>query len=206
VWVAPEAIATKGGSVNKGGNAQFVSTHSRLMTDVHARTHDPLYLVVPSRLTTIGFGAKSKPIPGTRSVGMVYNYLPWLIAALHQNGDPAADPQLEVVARSETIELQPGGVARVGFAVRNTGTQPIEDARASFQMRLDYAVTVRQPLPARLGPGDTAECSFEVQAPAQVNLSCAYNSIAYGHWCALYRRAGRAQLAHRVTRVTLQDR
>ena len=52
-WVPPYAIATKGGSVNKGGNPQFISIHARLMADVYARTHDPLYLAVPSRLTAM---------------------------------------------------------------------------------------------------------------------------------------------------------
>jgi hypothetical protein len=136
---------------------------------------------------------------------MIYNYLPWLIAALNQNSNPEPDPQLEVTVKDETLKLQPGGVTRIGFTVRNTGSQPIEDARASFQMRLDYTVTIRQPLPARLGPGETAECWYEIHAPAQVNLSCAYNAITYGHWSALYRRSTHARLAHRVIRVSLRD-
>jgi hypothetical protein len=205
VWLPPNSIATKGGSVNKGGSPQYISIHARLMADVYARTHDPLYLAVPSKLATAGFGEGSKPIPGTRSVGMVYNYLPWLITALHKNGDPDANPQLEVIADDKTITLRPGGVAQIRFTVRNTGPDAIEDARASFQMRLDYTVTTRQPLPARLGPGEKAVCWYEIQAPTQVNLSCSYNAIAYGHWSALYHRAAHAHMAHEVVQVSLRQ-
>ncbi|MDO8543040.1 MAG: hypothetical protein Q7S40_21555 [Opitutaceae bacterium] len=203
VWVAPHALATKGGSPNKGGNAQFISTHARMMAHVYERTKDPLYLVVPWKLTTAGFGENTKPIPGTRSVGMVYNYLPWLLAALREHGNPEPEPQFEVVVSSPAVTLAPGAATRVSFTIKNAGTQPIEDLRGSFHSRLDFAIATTQPPPVRLLPGETAECWYDVRAPRQINLSCAYNAIAYAHWSVLYRRIDRAHLAHRVVNLNI---
>jgi hypothetical protein len=174
-----------------------------MMAHVYERTKDPLFLVVPSRLTSAGFDPKAKPIPGTRSVGMVYNYLPWLISALRRHGNPEPEPQFEVVVSSPVVTLSPGASTRVGFIVKNTGAQPIDDLRASFRGRLDITIASTQPLPARLLPGETAECSYEVRAPSQINLSCAYNGIAYSHWSVLYRRAERAHLTHRVVKLNI---
>ena len=203
VWISPLGLATKGGSPHKGGNAQFISIHARMMAHVYERTKDPLFLVVPSRLTSAGFDPKAKPIPGTRSVGMVYNYLPWLISAVRRHGNPEPEPQFEVVVSSPVVTLSPGASTRVGFIVKNTGAQPIDDLQASFRSRLDVTIAPTQPLPARLLPGETAECSYEVRAPSQINLSCAYNGIAYSHWSVLYRRAERAHLTHRVVKLNI---
>ncbi len=203
-WISPYAIASKGGSPRKGGSPQHIGNQGRLMAYVYSITKDPLYLVVPSKLTTLGYGANARPIFGTRSTGLVYNYLPWLLASLQEHGNPQPEPQLEVVASRDTLTCAPGARTTVSFVFKNTGTQPIEDLRVSFHSRLDFAIATLQPLPARLLPGQTAEVRYEVAAPAQVNISCDYNRIAYGHCSVLYSRSGRAHLAHTPIKILLK--
>lgn len=204
-WVAPLALASKGGSPNKGGSAQHISTHSRMMAHVYERTQDPFYLVVPARLASAGFSPKAKPIPGTRSVGMVYNYLPWLISALRQHGDPAPEPELEIALQGDPSGFAPGETRRIGFTVKNSGRAPVDGLNASLHSRLDVAVALAKPLPARLAPGESAECWYDVRAPAQVNLSCNYNAIAFAHWSALYRRSGKAHYAHVPVKLVIKS-
>jgi hypothetical protein len=206
VWVSPLGLATKGGSPHKGGNAQFISTHARMMAHVYEHTKDPLFLVVPSRLTSTGFDPKAKPIPGTRSVGMVYNYLPWLISTLRKHGDPTPEPQLQVTLKTEDLTLAPGAKKRIGFTVKNVGSEAVEDFHASFHSRLDFTISNAKEFPTRLGPGETADFSYEVQAPAQINLSCVYNSVAHAHLSALYRRSNRAHFAHLPVRLVVIPR
>ncbi len=200
-WIWPDSLASKAGSPRKGGSPQHIGNQGRLMAYVYARTQDPLYLVPPARLASLGYGANSKPIPGTRSTGLVFNYLPWLLASFHEQGNPQADAQLEIVASREPTRLAPGSSAIVSIALKNAGTRPIEDLRGSFHMRLDFAVAAAQPLPARLLPGQSVELKYEVRAPAQVNLSCEYNRNAYAHWSALYRRGDQSCLAHVTLRM-----
>ena len=57
----------------------------------------------------------------------------------------------------------------------------------------------------RLEPFRSRGQELYEQRQGQLNLSCAYNAIAYGHWSALYRRVGHAHLAHRVVKVSLGD-
>ncbi|HUR59423.1 MAG TPA: hypothetical protein VM029_17030, partial [Opitutaceae bacterium] len=204
VWTPSGAISNKGGSPNRGGSPQHIGTHSRMMAHVYEQTRDPMYLVVPWKLATAGFGGpNSKPIPGTRSVGMVYNYLPWLISSFHKHGDPTPEPQFELTTKADSLALAPGAKGRVAFTVKNTGRQPLDDLRVSFHSRRDFTITSRAALPARLLPGESAECSYDVQAPAQINLTCDYNAVAFGHWSALYRRDERAHLAHKVFKIVL---
>ena len=54
-----------------------------------------------------------------------------------------------------------------------------------------------------LSPGESVEVAYEVRAPADINLTSRYNSVAYGHWSALYERAGHARLAHRPVELSL---
>ncbi len=204
-WIAPAALASKGGSPRTGGSPQHIANQGRLMAHVHALTNDPLYLAVPWKLADLGYGANSPPVPGTRSTGRVFNNLPWLLAALRAQGNPEPQPQLAVVVSREPLGLAPGAKATVRLVLENTGRHPIEDLRSSFHSRLDFAIATLEPPPARLLPGQTAECRYEVQAPAQVNLSCGYNRVAYGHWSALYRRGDRAHHAHAAVQVVLQQ-
>ena len=110
------------------------------MSYVFARTGDPLFLVVPEKSLLAGFG-EAPPQIGTRLTGLVFNYLPWLLAALRENGDPRSETLLELQSRPEAITVGKGGVVKVRFTLRNTGRTAVEDLRASFHSRLDFQVT-----------------------------------------------------------------
>jgi hypothetical protein len=115
-----------------------------LMVRAYELTKDPFFLAVPARLTVAGFGAGARPIFGTRSTGLVYNYLPWLLATLHEQGEPQPEPQLEVTAPRDTLALEPGVKKVVTVKLKNVGAQPIEDLRMSLHSRRDVGVaTVR---------------------------------------------------------------
>ena len=204
-WIAPNALASKGGSPRKGGSAQHIGNQGRLMAHVYSLTKDPFYLAVPGQLAAIGYAPNAKPIPGTRSTGLVYNYLPWLLAALHDNGDPKTETQLEVGFPGETLALAPGAKAIVTVTLKNNDASAVDGFHASLHSRRDFTIRAVEPAPARLPAGQSVECRYEVQAPAQVNLSCDYNRVAHAHWSALYQRAGSARLAHHVLKVTLAD-
>jgi hypothetical protein len=174
------------------------------MAHVYAQTRDPLYLAVPSQLADAGYGANAGPIFGTRSTGLVYNYLPWLLAALQKNRGPTPDSQLEVRITGTPIMIAPGQTMRIRFAVKNNGTEAIEGLRVSFHSRLDVHIAALESPPERLAAGQEVECGYEVRAPAQINLSCEYNRVAFAHWSALYRRGERTHLAHLPTKFVLK--
>jgi hypothetical protein len=202
-WISPLGLASKGGSPRKGGSAMHIGNQGRLMTQAYALTQDPLFLVVPSRLAAAGYGSGAKPIPGTRSTGLVYNYLPWLLAALHEHGDPQPDAQFQLVEAIKGVALAPGAKTMASFVVKNTGSEPIEDLKVSLHSRRDITITPVRAMPVRIAPGESVECQYEIKAPAQVNLSCEYNRIAYAHWTALYRRGTQADYAHQVVKIEL---
>jgi hypothetical protein len=203
-WMSPLGLASKGGSPRKGGgSAQHIGNQGRLMSYAYGVTHDPFYVAVPSRLTVAGFGAGAKPIFGTRSTGLVYNYLPWLLATLHEQGDPQPEPQIEVIAPREALAVASGARVVANIKLRNTGSQPIEDLRMSLHSRRDVAIKPLRAAPTRIDAGATVECEYEIVAPAQVNLSCDYNRIAHAHWSALYRRSTHAHFAHQPIKVVI---
>jgi hypothetical protein len=203
-WASPLGLASKGGSPRKGGGSpQHIGNQGRLMVHAYELTKDPFFLAVPSRLTVAGFGAGSKPIFGTRSTGLVYNYLPWLLATLHQEGNPGPEPQLEITAPGELSALAPGAKQIVTVKLKNAGAQPVENLRMSLHSRRDVGVTAVRAAPSRIGPGETVECQYEITAPAEVNLSCDYNRVVWAQWSALYRRSDHAHLAHQPIKVVL---
>jgi hypothetical protein len=202
-WIAPLGLASKGGSPRKGGGAMHIGNQGRLMTRAYEITKDPFFLVPASRLAAAGYGAGSKPIPGTRSTGLVYNYLPWLLATLHEQGDPQAEPELEVTAPREGLKLAPGARTVVSVKLTNKGSQPVEGFRGSLHGRRDFAIAELRSPPATIAPGEAVECQYEITAPAQVNLSCDYNSMAYAQWSALYRRGVGAHFVHQPIKVVL---
>jgi hypothetical protein len=101
-------------------------------------------------------------------------------------------------------------VVQVRFALRNTGPTAVEDLRTSFHSRLDFQVTPvdmagkagsgRRTLP----PGGATEFGYAIKAPERINLTCEYNSIAYGHLSVLYRRAGKSHFAHGVVKIAVK--
>ncbi len=200
----PEGILFKGGSSGNGRAFEIVS-HSRMMGSVYARTGDPLFLAVPRELVAQAFGEKGATW-GTRTTGLVYNYLPWFLTTLAENGNPQPESALSVTVRQPAIETTRGGKIRACVVVKNHGATPVTEFKASFQPRLDFAVTQPAAMPAKLAPGQEFEAWYEVQAPEAINLTFAANRTSFAQWSATYRRAGAAHLAHAWLKVELKDR
>ncbi|MEY2877997.1 MAG: hypothetical protein RLZZ15_377 [Verrucomicrobiota bacterium] len=200
----PEGILFKGASSGNGRAFEIV-THSRLMADVYARTRDPLFLAVPRELIAKAFTDPATSW-GTRTTGLVYNYLPWFLTALVENGNPQPEPALTATVRQTTIDAVRGGQLRVCIAVKNTGATPVTDFKASLQPRLDFVVTQPASVPTRLAPGEEFEACYELQAPADINLTFEANRTAHTQWSASYRREGSAHLAHAWVKVVLRER
>jgi hypothetical protein len=204
VWRPPANILTKGGSPRRGGDGQQIASHLRLMDHVFSGTGDPLFLVVPREAIVRGFGANSKSI-GTRSTGLVFNNVPWFLTTLAERGDPQPDPDLEIIVPAAETRVAIGKEASVVLKVTNRGSTPITDLRASFHSRLDFRTSASSSLPASIGPGQTVELTYKVEAPSLANLQCLYNRIAYAHFSAIYQRAEKTHLAHASVVLSLTD-
>ncbi len=205
MWRPPASIMFKGGLPPEHSAARNISTHLRLMGYVYERTHDPLFLVVPRELLVTGYGERVDPF-GTRSTGLVFNYLPWFLTTLSHCDNPVPDSHLQVVARRNSVAVAKGDKAGLSIVVRNTGTTPVEDFAVSFQPRLDLKVTKQTVPPAILQPGQKVELRYEVQAPERINLTSMAATKAYAHWSAVYRREGTPHVAHVWVENPIQER
>ena len=199
----PEGILFKGGSSGNGRPFEIV-THSRLMGSVYARTGDPLFLAVPRELIAKAFGDTGATW-GTRTTGLVYNYLPWFLTTLVENGNPQPESGLTVVMRQISIEGTRGERIRACVRVKNSGATPVTNLRASFQPRLDFVVTHAAVVPAELAPGQEIEACYELQVPEKINLTHIANRTSYAQWSASYRRTGHPHLAHAWLKVDIKD-
>ena len=202
MWRPPMNIMSKGGSPRRGSNAQNISTHLRLVRHEYLRTGDPLFLVVPRECVAGGFSGAGKDF-GTRSTGLVFNYVPWFLSLLTEKGDPKPESDLVVTPRQDAYKILRGAHAKVCFAVRNAGNTPIKNLHATIQPRLDMAVLGRAAVPAELAAGAQVDLCYEVQAPERINLSTDYNRTSYAHWSASYEREGKPHLAHGWTKISV---
>jgi hypothetical protein len=151
-----------------------------------------------------GFGDATQDM-GTRNTGLVFNYLPWFLPLLSDQGDPQPEPEFEVRLKEGELRLAPGGQAAVCVSVRNLGAAPAANLRMSFQPRLDFTVTQSPSMPEQLQPGQGAELCYQVRAPERINLTCDYNRISYAHWTASYRRDGKPRTAHAWMKIALHS-
>jgi hypothetical protein len=209
VWCPPANIRGKGGSPRGHGAPGNIASHSRLMSHVFARTGDPLFFVVPQKSLLAGFGDDPEPI-GTRTTGLVFNYLPWFLTTLHENGDPQPESLLKVQSQPEEITVGKGGAVQVRFTLRNTGPTAVADLKTSFHSRLDFQVTLVGTAGQAsngtyvLPPGGVLELRYAIRAPERINLTCQYNCTAYGHLSALYRREGKSHFAHAWVKIGME--
>jgi len=113
----------------------------------------------------------------------------------------------EVLLKATQPEMQApiGGARTVKLVIENHGGTSIDSLRVSFLSRLDLETKALMPAPRALAPGQSAELVYRIEAPRRLNPTCEYNSIAYAHMSALYRRAGAARLAHVAVKVALVD-
>jgi hypothetical protein len=182
---------SKGGSPSRSADARHVSIHLRLLRVEYLRTKDPLFLAVPREMLVAGFGAKAKEF-GPRDTGLVFNYLPWYVAMLHDLGNPQPDPQLQLMPKGNAC-----------LEIHNAGTDAVEDLQISYQPRLDFKVSKSPKIPNHLPAGATIETCGEIQSPASINLTSDYNRVSYAQWSAAFTRAGKPSLAHAWTKITL---
>ena len=190
----PEGIMSKGGSPRRTASPGHISSHLRLLRSVYLKTRDPLFLAVPRELMIAGFGDRERDIK-TRDTGLVYNYLPWFMQMLEEEGRPAPDPQFRITAKSS--------LPQACFELSNTGTTAITDLRVTFQARLDFTWKPAA-APESLGPGQTVRLCYPIEAPASINLTSQYNQIAYAHSTARAMRDGKPILAHAWIKIELR--
>ena len=205
VWRPPGGLQSKGGSPRTHGDPRHIASYGPLLAHVYTRTRDPLYLVVPRALAASGFGETAADF-GTRATGLVFNYLPRLLALLDAAGQPEPEPRFELIMPNNPIPVLKGHPVQLVCTLRNTGANAVEHLHASFHSRLDLKVTALTPPPAQLAPGQTLELKYEVQAPEQLDLTCEYNRTAYAHWSAVYERAGKPCLAHGWATLDLKEK
>jgi hypothetical protein len=204
VWRPPGGILHKGGSLTRGVNPFHIANQGRLMAYMYERTRDPLYLAVPQDLIAKAFEQQVASF-GTRSTGLVFNHLPWFLAALSAHGNPRPDSKLQVSAGPSDVPMIRGASTRINVAIKNTGTNTVKDLRISFHPRFDFSAALVGSTPEELAPGQSVKVAFKLTAPAQLNLTCDYNRIAYGHASVSYQRqeAG-AHVAHALLKVTVE--
>jgi hypothetical protein len=205
VWRPPGGLQSKGGSPRTRGDPRHIASYGPLLAHVYTRTRDPFYLVVPRALAASGFGETAADF-GTRATGLVFNYLPRLLALLDTAGRPEPEPRFELIMPTNPIPVLKGHPVQLVCTLRNTGANAVEHLHASFHSRLDLKVTALTPPPAQLAPGQTLELKYEVQAPEQLDLTCEYNRTAYAHWSAVYERAGKPCLAHGWATLDLKEK
>jgi hypothetical protein len=189
LWRPPAGIMSKGGSTSRNASAVHVSSHLRSFRLEYLRTGDPLFLTAPRDMVVAGYGAKAKEF-GSRSTGLVYNYLPWYLSMLHDLGSPEPDPQVQITPKDRSC-----------LSIRNNGTEPIDRLRISFQPRLDFTVTKAPEIPASIAPGQTVESCAAFEYPAKINLTSEYNRVSYAHWSLSFQRAGKLATAHTYLKI-----
>ena len=203
MWRPPANLMFKGVSEGNGSPVNIAS-QLRLMAAMYARTSDAMFLAVPREMLVAGFGGPNVQF-GTRTTGLVYNFVPSFLAALAEYGDPVPEPSLSVEPASRALAIPPGGRERACFRLTNSGTEEITGLQSSFQPRLDFRVPSRTAVPERLLPGQSSDACYELVGPERINLTYVSNREAYAHWSASYRRAGKARLAHAYLKINLQE-
>ena len=193
----PGGIFNKGGGTPSPGN---ISTHGPLLSAMYQKTRDPLFLAVPYELLLLAYGSGAKPF-GTRSTGLVFNYVPSFLAMLNAEGNP--EPDLALNIDTETISVRPGYKTEIAFTVRNAGPDPITNITSTFQPRLDFKVLKESPAPEILYPGQLRRMVLDVEAPTDINLTHSLNRDSYAHWSIRFTRAGRPRFAHGFAKVQI---
>jgi hypothetical protein len=193
MWRPPAGILFKGGPASRKAGGAQVSSHLRAFRLEYERTGDPLFLTAPRDMIVASFGEKAHDI-ASRETGLVFNYLPWYLSLLHDLGDPQPDSQIQLTPKGDTC-----------VSIRNTGSNPVDHLRISYQPRLDFTVVKAPQIPASLAPGQSAESCADVRFPTNVNLTSEYNRVSYAHWSVSLQRDGKLGTAHTFVKIELHD-
>jgi hypothetical protein len=202
VWRPPDSLVLKGGSPRESKDPRHIANQLPLMSYVFARTGDPAFLAVPLAAVTAGFAGDPRPI-GTRSTGIMLNYLPSFLATLQQRGNPRPDAELEVRGPGALQGVR-GGRTLMCFTVANRGASEVRRLRESLLVRVDFEVLRPAQAPESLAAGQEVQLCYDVRIPTHLNLTSDYNRIAYSHWSALYERNGQPFLAKTWTELRVE--
>jgi hypothetical protein len=203
-WRPPANIIAKAPVKGERGGAMSMSENLRVMHYAFAKTGDPVFLAVPRKSVMQAFVTDS-PVVRTRSTGRVYNYLPWFLTTLHKNGNPETDENLHVEVDSAEVTIPKGQRTQIVFRVRNSGTSAVENARFSFQPRLDLRIIPLGSSDGAIAPGEVRELRYEIQAPDRINLTSESNRVSYAHLSGLYGRGGKRHVTHSVVRIEITE-
>lgn len=204
VWEAPSGIQGKGGSPRRKGDPQNIASHLRMMGALYERTGDPLYLALPRQSILDGFGEGARAI-GTRSTGLVFNYLPWFLKTMVDAGNPTVDPEFTVSPMDGPLTQGRGERFSARFLLQNRGNSEVEIVSATCRGRLDFErISAGEPVTV-LAPGESREVFWTFQAPRDLNLSGQMNRRSYFHFAALLKREGRPFLALGVIEVNIRE-
>jgi len=203
-WRPPASIISKAPVKGAQSSPLTMAENLRLMHHAFAKTGDPAFLAVPRKSVMEAFVSKTPRI-ATRSTGRVYNYLPWFLTTLHNNGNPEPEADLEIQADGAELRVPRGHKAMVTFRIRNRGASPVESARFSLQPRLDFRVSLISAVTNALAPGEVREVRYEIQAPERINLTSEASRVSYAHFSGLYRRAAKTLVAHVPLQITITE-
>ena len=131
----------------------------------------------------------------TRDTGLVFNYLPWFMQMLEEEGNPAPDPQFRITAKS--------ALPQACFEMSNTGTTPITDLRATFPGASGFQVEAGGRARDAGARGDRPAL-LSGRSAAAINLTSQYNELSYAHCTASARRGGKPVLAHAWVKIELR--
>jgi len=142
---------------------------------------------------------------GTRSTGLVFNYVPWFLELLTELGQPAPAKEVTVKSKAETLRMRRGETMEACFTLSNGGPEAVTSIAASFQPRLDFTVVRMAAVPARLEAGASARLCYGLRAPERINLSTQYNRESYAQWSALMQGPGGPRMAHAWVKVEMGE-
>ena len=202
MWRPPAFIMSKGGSPRRGASAGNITSELRLMREAYLRSKDPLFLAVPYEATVAGFRGAGQEF-GTRSTGLVFNYVPWFLDLLNGVGRPRPAAELRARGDAEVFKVARGEAVEACFVLSNEGKSEVSGIRASFQPRLDFAVEKEAVVPERLAAGSSARMCYTLRAPERINLSTQYNRESYAQWSAVMQGAEGPRLAHAWVKVEM---
>ncbi|MGH8246354.1 MAG: hypothetical protein ACREUU_07965 [Gammaproteobacteria bacterium] len=203
-WRPPGILIAKAPVKGAPGSALAICQNLRLMHYAFAKSGDPLFLAAPRKSLEEAFRSHTLRI-ATRSTGTVYNYLPWFLTTLKNNGNPEFETALEVATDGAGMQVARGQRASVTLRIRNRGATAVESATFSFQPRLDFRVTASSAPPNTIAPGQTREIRYEIQAPERINLTSESSRMSYAQFSGLYRRAGKTYVTHLPVQITVSE-
>jgi hypothetical protein len=194
-WRPPAVVIAKAPVKGAQGAALTMSENLRLMHYAYAKSADPAFLAVPRKSVMQAFVTEASTVR-TRSTGRVYNYLPWFLTTLKQNGNPEEDSDLEINIEKSRLHVPRGAEAALIIRVHNRGSSVIEQPKFSLQTRLDLRAKPVSTGGYSIAPGETRELRYHIEAPERINLTSESHRVSYAHFSGMHRRGKQTYVTH----------